>query len=629
MSLLNNLNPEQLKAVTYGDISTMILAGAGSGKTKVLTTRIAWLLSNMKCNSEEILAVTFTNKAAKEMRERLSKLIPEVNTKSMWIGTFHGLCNRILRMHYKLADLPKSFQIMDDGEQIGVIKNVSKEYIDLDPKELQLFINKNKEYGIRAKDVAIGKSNKDRMLLTCYYAYEKECQNLGVVDFAELLLRTFELLRDNANLLTYYQDKFKYVLVDEFQDTNKLQYKWLHLLKKNNIFLAVGDDDQSIYSFRGAIVANMKSYIKDFNADLIKLEQNYRSHQNILNIANASIERNSDRLGKTLWSAKKNGPDVKCLAFETEHYEADYIINQIKKDINNNVNLKEIAIIYRTNAQSRVIEQVLMKNHIPYVIYGGLRFFERKEIKDILCYLRILTNERDNTAFSRIVNIPTRGISKQTINKIYEESQQQRISMLNLLLNDKDKKFLAKKSKENVDKFMDLYNDLYNTINNPKVKLADKISYVLQYSGLLDYYQKHDDDEERVENLREFVAAADWFEKNEHFEEPLSDFLNSLVLDNEDVKEKKEDKNSVQLMTIHTSKGLEFESVYLCGLEQGTLPHDRSIGEELAIQEERRLFYVGVTRAKNKLIMSWCRQKGFKGYMDRSMFLNEVEKHFF
>ena len=631
---LRDLNKKQIEAVTTSDESALILAGAGSGKTKVLTSRVAWLIQNQTGSPGGILAVTFTNKAAREMLVRISSQLP-INIRGMWVGTFHGLCNRFLKKHHKDANLPEIFQILDSADQKSAIKRVMKS-MNIDEelftsKDLQYFINANKEEGVRSThyqsfDDISNKKNE------VYSMYEKQCQKEGVVDFAELLLRCLELFQKNVAIKEHYQSIFKHILVDEFQDTSKLQYQWLKLLTSDKSFIfAVGDDDQSIYGFRGASPGNMKDLQKDFKIkNVIKLEQNYRSKNNILNAANAIIDNNKDRLGKNLWASSGDGDLIRQYTALDDRLEAAYLVDEIKMMHRAGSRYDQIAILYRNNAQSRVIEMAMVSNQIPYRVYGGLRFFERAEIKHTLAYLRLISNKNDDNAFIRIVNFPPRGIGARTIEQLDDYIKNNDCSMW-----DAAKIFSSENQSPKISLFISLIQNLEDQIHGNGID--ESIDYINTYSGLKDHYAKDKDGGSRIENLDELVSAAKSFmidrregnlEDNikENQSLVLAEFLDYTSLESGELQASAGD-DALQLMTIHSSKGLEFDVVFITGLEDGLCPHERSLLEQKGIEEERRLMYVAVTRARNKLYLSLTQSRmtyGQPRYNLPSRFLDEI-----
>ena len=619
-TLLSGLNPEQLAAVTWPPQSALVLAGAGSGKTRVLTTRIAWLLQSGQASVHSIMAVTFTNKAAKEMQTRLSAMIP-INVRSMWLGTFHGLCHRFLRMHHKDAGLPSAFQILDSGDQLALIKrmlkalNIAEEIIA--PRSLQGFINAQKESGLRAGALQAADLHTTR-LIECYAEYDKICQREGVVDFAELMLRSYEVLQANEILRRHYQQRFNHILVDEFQDTNKLQYAWLKLMAGDGAAVfAVGDDDQSIYRFRGAHVGNMAALMREFDIEApIKLEQNYRSVGNILLAANAVIEHNAERLGKNLRTDAAEGDKIRFIAAPTDFEEAQFIIDEAKALQREGTALSQMAVLYRSNAQSRVLEQALFRAGLPYKIYGGLRFYERQEIKHALAYLRLAVNPDDDNALLRVINMPTRGIGTRTIETIQSAAAEQGISLWQAACG-----MGAKAAK--VAAFVRLIEGL-GTLAAVS-SLQEMMLAVTRDSGLVEYYQtQKGEHQDRLDNLDELVNAAVAFKPEEsNFETlpegaadnplfPILAFLSSAALESGE-NQAGEGDDALQLMTVHAAKGLEFDAVFLSGMEEGLFPSEYSLAERDGLEEERRLMYVAITRARRRLYISMAQQRLLHG----------------
>jgi DNA helicase-2/ATP-dependent DNA helicase PcrA len=659
-NLLHNLNPEQLAAVTLPAQPALILAGAGSGKTRVLTTRIAWLIQTGQVSPAGVLAVTFTNKAAKEMMTRLSAMLP-INTRGMWIGTFHGLCNRFLRAHYRDAALPQTFQILDSQDQLSTIKRLLKSLNVDDEKyparNLMYFINSAKDQGLRPKDVEAYDDYNHRMV-ELYQFYDDQCQREGVVDFAELLLRTYELMSRNQPLREHYQGRFKHILVDEFQDTNNLQYNWLKLMAgENNAVFAVGDDDQSIYAFRGANVGNMIAFEREFKVDnLIKLEQNYRSHGHILDAANTLIANNSKRLGKNLRTDAGHGEPVRIYEASSDLQEAQWIIEEAKSLINEGALRSEIAVLYRSNAQSRVIEHALFSAGIPYRVYGGQRFFERAEIKHAIAYLQLMDNPHNDSAFLRVVNFPTRGIGARSIEQLQDAARQYGISMYAAV------PYVTGKAGSSLGSFVKLIEAMrFETQNLP---LQELVKVMLDMSGLIPHYQNEKEGADRIENLEQMVSAAMLFVSEEGFGidapaflgpksqpaagpalttadgvevidadaplpavmSPLSAFLSHASLEAGD-NQAQAGQDAMQLMTVHSAKGLEFDAVFITGLEEGLFPHENSAQEEGGVEEERRLMYVAITRAKKRLYMSFSQTRMLHGqtrYNMKSRFFNEL-----
>src|SRR5713101_7266808 len=621
LNLLENLNPEQLAAVTLPDQSALILAGAGSGKTRVLTTRIAWLIQTGNVSPSGVLAVTFTNKAAREMLTRISAMLP-ISTRGMWVGTFHGLCNRLLRAHYRDAGLPQLFQILDSQDQHAAVKRVLKA-LSVDEerfpaRDAQYFINAAKEEGRRARDVEIGDEITHRYA-EIYAAYDEQCQREGVVDFAELLLRTFELLSRNEILREHYRNRFRHILVDEFQDTNRLQYRWLKLLAgPKNIVFAVGDDDQSIYRFRGAHVGNMAEFERDFHVEnVIRLEQNYRSHGHILAAANALIAHNRKRLGKNLWTSAGHGEPVRVYEAQSDGYEAAWITDEVQALKRDGLRLADMAVLYRSNAQSRIIEHALFSNGMPYRVYGGLRFFERMEIKHALAYLRLAANADDDGAFLRVVNFPARGVGARSLEALQDAAKAGGTSLYKAAAG------LSGKSGAAVAAFVRLVDSL--KAETQGLRLPATVEVMLERSGLVAHYKSERDGADRVENLNELVNAAAAFVSEEE-EHDLSAFLAHASLESGE-NQAAEGTDALQLMTVHSAKGLEFHAVFITGLEEGLFPHEQSVLEDDGLEEERRLMYVAITRARTRLYLSFAQTRMLHGqtrYNVASRFLDEL-----
>ncbi len=650
--MIDSLNPEQGFAVTLPNEHALILAGAGSGKTRVLTTRIAWLLQNGHTGTGGILAVTFTNKAAKEMKTRLSAMLP-VNVGAMWIGTFHGLCNRFLRAHYKLAGLPQTFQILDTQDQLSAVKRLCKQFnIDdeqFPPKQLSWFISACKDDAKRPKDVEANDS-ATRKKVELYQLYEEQCQREGVVDFAELMLRSYELLRDNDELRAHYQRRFAHILVDEFQDTNKLQYAWLKMFavssdatqaSRSSMF-AVGDDDQSIYAFRGARVGNMADFVRDFSVQhQIKLEQNYRSYSNILDSANELISHNQRRLGKNLRTDQGAGEPVRVFEATGDLAEAKWIVDEARQLHRGGLDLKEIAVLYRSNAQSRVIETALFNAGVPYRVYGGLRFFERAEIKHALAYLRLMENPLDDTSFMRVVNFPPRGIGARSIEQLQDAARAAGVSLYSAV------QHITGKAGTNIGGFVANIDVLRE--QTVSLTLSETIKLVLAHSGLMEHYQAEREGADRVENLEELVSAAESFvtiegfgkdaealpdavfqqagnEAEDEVMSPLAAFLTHAALEAGD-NMAQAGQDAVQMMTVHASKGLEFDAVFITGLEEGLFPHENSQSDHDGLEEERRLMYVAITRARKRLYLTHSQTRLLHGqtrYGIKSRFLDEL-----
>ena len=638
--LLAGLNNKQLEAVTLPHQSALILAGAGSGKTRVLTARIAWLIQTGQVSPTGLLAVTFTNKAAKEMLTRITSSLP-INTRGMWVGTFHGLCNRLLRAHHREAGLPASFQILDIADQLSAIKRLMK-LMNVDdekfpPKQVQQFINGCKDEGLRAHAVDAYDPHSTKMR-EIFEEYDKQCQRDGVADFAELLLRCYELLERDANIRQHYQSRFKYILVDEFQDTNRLQYLWLKLLtghkdgQQLNCMFAVGDDDQSIYGFRGARVGNMRDFEKDFNIQhIVKLEENYRSHSNILDAANAIIANNTNRLGKNLWTAAGAGEPVRVYDAYNDTDEAQFIVDEIKMLHCEGTSLGEIALLYRSNAQSRILEHALFSANLPYRVYGGLRFFERAEIKHSLAYMRLIANANDDTALLRVINFPARGIGARSLEQLQESARAENCSLWQAAINKVGNGKLGGKG---IEGFVALIRHMVDSAYG--ITLPELAELATTTSGLKTHYQLDKEGEDRIANLEELVTAAVAF-TNQGFgnhnnvdgeteQDLLTQFLSHASLE---AGEHQADvgRDALQLMTVHASKGLEFKAVFISGLEEGLCPHEQSLFENTALEEERRLMYVAVTRARQRLYLSHAQSRMLHGkvrYGIPSRFLDEI-----
>ncbi|HJV70431.1 UvrD-helicase domain-containing protein [Ideonella sp.] len=663
--LLRGLNPEQLAAVTLPPEPALILAGAGSGKTRVLTTRIAWLLQTGQVSPGGVLAVTFTNKAAKEMLTRLGAMLP-VNVRGMWIGTFHGLCNRFLRAHWKLAGLPQSFQILDSGDTLSAVKRVIKAMnVDEErfvPKQVAWFIAGSKEEGLRPRDVPI-RDGQTQKLVEIYQAYEDQCQREGVVDFAELMLRTYELMRDNAALREHYQRRFSHILVDEFQDTNRLQYAWLKMFagpprEGGGAVFAVGDDDQSIYAFRGAQVGNMADFEREFRVKhLIKLERNYRSFGHILDAANELISHNTHRLGKNLRTEAGPGEPVRVQESPSDFSEAQWLLEEAQQLHRAGLPRREIAVLYRSNAQSRVLESALFNAGIPYRVYGGLRFFERAEVKHALAYLRLIENPNDDTSYLRVVNFPTRGIGARTLEQLQDAARTSGRSLWQAA------GAISGKGGSNLAAFHALVDGMRAATQG--MTLREIIEHMLHASGLLDYYRTEKDGADRIENLEELVNAAEAFVTQEGFGKdavalpvdehgpgalaigspaavaavdvtpdaetgeiisPLAAFLTHAALEAGD-NQAQAGQDALQLMTVHSAKGLEFDAVFITGLEEGLFPHENALSDADGLEEERRLMYVAITRARQRLYLSFSQTRMLHGqtrYNVKSRFFDEL-----
>ncbi|MCL1962343.1 MAG: UvrD-helicase domain-containing protein [Desulfovibrionaceae bacterium] len=677
LPLLAGLNPEQAAAVTLPPEHALILAGAGSGKTRVLTTRIAWLLQTGQVSPGGVLAVTFTNKAAKEMLARLSAMLP-LSVRGMWIGTFHGLCNRFLRAHHKLANLPQAFQILDAQDQLSAIKRLVKQFgIDEErfpPRQLQWFIAGCKEDGLRPAAVTASDA-ETRRKVEIYQLYEEQCQREGVADFGELMLRSFELLRDNEQVRLHYRRRFRHILIDEFQDTNRLQYAWIKIIaglpaeSGGGAIMAVGDDDQSIYAFRGARVGNMADFVREYRVQRqIKLEQNYRSHGNILDAANALISHNQSRLGKNLRTTQDAGEPVRVHEAPGDFAEAEWVVDELRQLVKGDgLARSQIAVLYRSNAQSRVIETQLFNAGVPYRVYGGLRFFERAEIKHALAYLRLLENPRDDTSFLRVVNFPPRGIGARAIEQLQDAARAAGLPLYAAVAQ------VRGKAGANLAAFAAKIDVLREQTAGRT--LREIIELVLDDSGLLEHYRADKDGADRIENLEELTSAAESFVTQEGFGRdavalpadetaaltqspasqgldpgapmldqplpqppqpvdaatgetlsPLAAFLTHAALEAGD-NQAQAGQDAVQLMTVHAAKGLEFDAVFITGLEEGLFPHENAMTDRAGLEEERRLMYVAITRARKRLYLTHAQTRLLHGqtrYNVRSRFVEEL-----
>ena len=673
-SFLAGLNEQQLEAVTLPHQSALVLAGAGSGKTRVLTTRIAWLIQTGQVSPQGVIAVTFTNKAAKEMLTRISAMLP-INTRGMWVGTFHGLCNRLLRTHHREAGLPQLFQILDTQDQLALIRRLMKA-LNIDeerypPRQAQWYIAGNKEGGRRAQDAEVY-DDFTRRMQEFYAAYDALCQREGVVDFAELLLRSYELLSRNALLREHYANRFGHVLVDEFQDTNRLQYRWLQLLagrftpprlaseapllmgggeipprlageaplligggEETSVVFAVGDDDQSIYAFRGASAANMHDLQRDFRIErVIRLEQNYRSHGHILDAANALIRHNRKRLGKELWTSEGKGEPLRVYEAATDLEEASFIVDEVKALNAEGVALHAMAVLYRSNAQSRVLEHALFSAGLPYRVYGGLRFFERQEIKHALAYLRLIANPDDDNAFLRIVNFPTRGIGTRTVEQLQAAARERGVALWTAAREKADGGAMKSEAR-GVPAFVALVERMRDATKD--LPLAETIDHAIDASGLREHYKTEKEGTDRLENLAELVNAAATFVAERdvqpagegvQIDEPdeLTAFLAHAALEAGE-HQAEAGSSALQLMTVHSAKGLEFHTVFVSGMEEGLFPHENSLTEADGIEEERRLMYVALTRARRRLYLSLAQSRMLHGqtrYGIASRFFREV-----
>ncbi|MCD8524952.1 MAG: DNA helicase II [Gammaproteobacteria bacterium] len=636
-TLLHDLNPPQQEAVSSPLGNLMILAGAGSGKTRVLVHRIAWLIQQEYASPFSILAVTFTNKAANEMRARVDSLL-RGSLNAMWIGTFHGLAHRLLRAHWKSAGLSENFQILDSTDQQRLIRRVMKD-LQMDEerfpyKQVQWFINHKKEEGLRPHDVFLPQHAQEAMYIRIYDAYEKACALSGVVDFSELLLRSVELWQQHPDILQHYRQRFRHILVDEFQDINAIQYTWLRLLMTDqNFFTVVGDDDQLIYSWRGACADNLKKFKREFHGvRTITLEQNYRSTSTILQAANVLIECNRDRFGKQLWTEGSPGEPIRVYAAYNEIDEARFIARECEAWLSQGYTGEDIAILYRSNAQSRVLEEALLQANIPYRIYGGVRFFERAEIKDVLAYLRLCVNTTDDASFERIINLPPRGIGNKTVEILRDLAKTHHVCLWQATLLAIESRCLPSRATLALEHFVNTMLRLHHQI--PDIPLFDAVRLVIDRFGLIEYYEKERGEagRARVENLQEFSSAAGEFESDIFSDEdgeslaPINAFLAHTSLEAGE-HQAEDSRHSVKLMTLHAAKGLEFPCVVLCGMEEGLFPHQMSKDSPKALEEERRLCYVGMTRAMRHLLLTYAESRRLYGQTHLaapSRFLREI-----
>ena len=633
--IANGLNEKQHQSVTLSeDINALILAGAGSGKTRVLTHRIHHLVSEKNHHADDILAVTFTNKAANEMKERLSDLLRQP-VERMWFGTFHSIAHRILRAHAVEANLTPTFQILDAADQKSIIKRLMKENgVDetkFPIKQVQWFINQQKDEGISPHEIDAGYNFFVKQSAKVFDLYEKHCQANDLVDFAGLLVKSYELLKNNQNLLGHYQKKFKHILVDEFQDTNRIQYQFIKILhNENNHIFCVGDDDQSIYGWRGARIENIQKIENDFKPiEVIKLEQNYRSTGNILSASNALIANNQNRLEKSLWTESGDGDLINVFNARTETEESHYVVSEIENQFNQGRNLSECAILYRSNAQSRVFEEALIRRNIHYRIYGGLRFFERAEIKDAMGYVRLTENTSDNIAFERIVNFPTRGIGLSTIEKIRSHSVENHTDLFQSSIAIKDS--LTSRASNALTNFIHLIESMTDAVSS--LDLSEKVDTILIQSGLMNHYSNDKTDKagSKKENLEELVTAAKQYAHEEESEMSETEGFIALATLDSSGDSKPDNNECVQLMTVHSAKGLEFPVVFLVGLEEDLFPSRQSKDEPHLLDEERRLCYVGMTRAMSSLTLSYASRRFIHGqsfYSMNSRFLDEIPRSF-
>ncbi len=617
--LLEGLNDKQREAVAAPRVNMLVLAGAGSGKTRVLVHRIAWLLSVEQASPFSIMAVTFTNKAAAEMRHRIEDLIG-TSQGGMWIGTFHSLAHRLLRAHYLDAGLPQDFQIIDSDDQYRLIRRIVKSMALDDkqwpPRQGMWYINGKKDEGLRPQHIQTYGNPVETTWLKVYQAYQEACDRAGLVDFAELLLRAHELWLNKPQILEHYQHRFTNILVDEFQDTNRIQYAWIRMLAgQTGKVMIVGDDDQSIYGWRGAQVENIQNFLNEFpGAETIRLEQNYRSTSNILKAANALIANNSDRLGKNLWTEGAEGEPISLYCAFNDLDEARYVVGRIKRWHEEGGALADCAILYRSNAQSRIMEEALLQANMPYRIYGGQRFFERQEIKDALSYMRLTANRHDDASFERVVNTPTRGIGDRTLDVVRQVARDNQITLWESALQVIEHKMLAGRAIAAIARFLELIETLANeTADMPLHVQTDRI---IRDSGLKAIYEqeKGEKAQARIENLEELVTATRQFSYQDEYEDlmPLQAFLSHAALESGEGQADAY-QDAVQLMTLHSAKGLEFSQVFIVGVEEGMFPSQMSLDEGGRLEEERRLAYVGVTRAMKKLTLTYAENRRLYG----------------
>ncbi len=640
--ILDSLNDAQREAVTLPLSSGLVLAGAGSGKTRVLVHRIAWLVQTEGLSPWSIMAVTFTNKAAAEMRGRIEQML-DMPVRGMWVGTFHGLAHRLLRAHWKEAGLPENFQILDSDDQLRIIKRLMKA-MNLDdtkwpPRQAQWYINGQKDEGLRPQHIDPGHDLFEKTMHGVYTAYEQECQKLGVVDFAELLMRSNELWLNNEALRNHYRERFRYVLVDEFQDTNAVQYAWLrNLVGDRDNMMVVGDDDQSIYGWRGARIENIQRFTDDFkHAKTIKLEQNYRSTGTILKAANVLIANNPSRLGKELWTDGADGELIKVYSGYNEVDEARFICDRIRDAVAGGMAHSKIAVLYRSNAQSRVLEEAMLRSGVPYRIYGGQRFFERAEIKNAMAYLRLAGNQNDDTSLERMINVPPRGIGDKTVQIIRNAAREGNVSMWRAARQVISQKLLPARATNAIASFVEMVEGL--TASAKDLPLHEFADHAIQMSGLIEMYQKEKGEKgrARIENLEELVSACREFDPEQSLDDdeqeamlPLDAFLAHAALEAGDAQAD-QFTDSVQMMTLHSAKGLEFPVVFMAGVEEGLFPHKMSMDDPNGLEEERRLCYVGITRAMTQLYMTYAENRRLHGQDTRnrpSRFLKEIPQEF-
>jgi len=636
--ILDSLNDEQRNAVANPSQHLLVLAGAGSGKTRVLVHRIAWLLEAEQASPYSILAVTFTNKSAREMRGRIETLMAN-SFAGMWVGTFHGLAHRLLRTHWKEAGLVQDFQILDGDDQLRLVKRINRSLkIDEDKwpaKQCQWYINSQKDEGLRSEHIDHFEDNYTKTMLQVYKAYEEACDRGGMIDFGEILLRAHELWLKNPQVLEHYQRRFKHILVDEFQDTNSIQYAWLRVLAgTQNHLMVVGDDDQSIYGWRGAKIENIQQFSVDFSdAETVRLEQNYRSTSTILKAANELISNNQSRLGKNLWTEDGDGEQISLYEAFNEQDEARFIVDRMQDWFNNGNRRSDAAILYRSNAQSRELEDALLRMGMPYRIYGGHRFYERLEIKNALAYLRLVINRDDDTAVERVINVPTRGIGGRTIEQVRSVAREENCSLWQACAKCVNESLMTSRASNAVLGFLELIDEL--SLACSELELAEKAEHIVNHTGLIQHHEKEGGEKARarIENLEELVTAANNFDDpdiDEDFDLKsnafLSAFLDKAALDAGETQAD-ESEDAVQLMTLHSAKGLEFHLVFLAGMEEGLFPHKMSMDNIAGLEEERRLCYVGITRARTKLYMSHAESRRMHGEVNLcrpSRFINEI-----
>ena len=632
--IFETLNEPQRKAVTSEAQSLLVLAGAGSGKTRVIAHRVAWLIKAQNVNPHSILTVTFTNKASREMRGRIEDIVQE-EMGNFWCGTFHGISHRLLRTHWEEAGLRKEFSILDSEDQHRVIKRVVKS-MGLDdtkwpPRQIQWFINKQKDECLRSKDVEVTDDYFTEKMVEIYKVYEELCERESLVDFGELLLRVYVLLKTNGQVLRHYQRRFSHILVDEFQDTNEVQYQFLKMLAASGSnFIAVGDDDQSIYGWRGAKSENINRFTNDYkNTEIIRLEQNYRSTSVILNAANEVIKNNQGRLGKELWTDQKEGEPISVYSAYNEDDEARFVVGSIQNWVAQGRNLDEVAILYRSNAQSRVLEEAILRESLPYKIYGGLRFYERAEIKNAMSYLKLVYGREDDAAFERVINIPPRGIGVKTIEIIRSKAMEGKTSLWKACQELLDNDGFTSRAAQAIEGFMNSFDTLESDTKD--LQLWEIVDITIERSGLIEYHKKEAGEKgrTRVENLSELVGAAKDFEPDsfdELDESSLKKFIDHAALDAGETQAS-EHELAIQLMTLHSAKGLEFPLVFITGFEEGLFPHKLSIEDPNQLQEERRLCYVGMTRSMEKLFVTHAEMRnlyGSESFNPASRFLREI-----